>query len=200
MLLFTTGEAMKLMERVRRYAQLGRIFSAMLTAGIAIMGAYSTGYLLSPLEFLAFMWIGFWLHAFGGTYNEIVDFKLDSMVEELKDKPLVSGAISMTNAMNFSILSIFAGLVVVLLVFPSPWAVFMWTVSYAAAWYYDAKGKYTPYMFELSLGLLFFLWAFFGVAAVHPEFLPAITVNTLAIAGTIFMFAVSSWVRRSSFS
>ncbi|MCD6461713.1 MAG: UbiA prenyltransferase family protein [Thermoplasmata archaeon] len=177
-------------ERIRRYLQLGRIMSAMLTAGIAIIGAYSTGHVLSPTEFLVFMWLGFWFHAFGGAYNEISDYRLDSMVKELKDKPLVSGAINMTQAVGFTLLTVFAGILALALFYPSPWPIIMWVASYAAAGYYDGKGKYTPYMFELSLGLTFFFWAFFGAAAVNPSFPQGITINTIAVALVIFIFAV----------
>ncbi|GEM_PF-1911013 len=181
---------MALKERIRRYLQLGRIMSAMLTAGIAIIGAYSTGHVLTPAEFLAFMYLGFWFHAFGGAYNEISDYRLDSLVPELKDKPLVSGAITMHQAVAFVLLTIFAGLIGVAIFFPHRWAILMWSFSYIAAGYYDAKGKYTPMMFEFALGFTFFFWALFGAAAVNPDFFPSITINTIAVAVMIFMFAV----------
>ncbi len=178
------------MNSLKRYLQLGRVFSAMLTAGIAMVGAYSTGHILTFKEFAIFMWLGFWCHAFGGAYNEIVDFKLDSMVKELKDKPLVSGDLSMGQAFGFTLFTLFAGLLVAAYFFPYKWAILLWGISYICAAYYDAKGKYTPYMFELSLGFIFFFWALFGAAAVNPGFWNGITVNTISVALVIFTFAV----------
>ncbi|MDG6221056.1 MAG: UbiA family prenyltransferase, partial [Candidatus Thermoplasmatota archaeon] len=176
--------------RLRRYAHLGRIMSAMLTAGIAMVGAYSTGHILTWQEFLVFMWLGFWFHSFGGVYNEYSDYKLDSMVPELKDKPMVSGDISFYQAMAFTMVTIFAGLLALAFFFPHTWAMVFWVLSYFAGGYYDAKGKYTPMMFEWALGFTFFFWALFGAAAVKPDFFDGITVNTIAVSVMIFMYAV----------
>jgi len=170
----------------RRYAQLGRIFSGMLTAGIAVVGAYSTGVAPTWIEFAAFLFIGVMAHAFGGALNEIYDYELDSLVPELQDKPLVSGDISLKKAWLFSIGLLVAGLVVSVLVFPAPLAVVMFLVSHVGAWYYAYAGKYTPMAFELSLGLLFFLWAIYGAICVAST----VTPMTFVVAGFIFFFAV----------
>jgi len=171
---------------VKRYFQLGRVFSAMLTAGIAIVGAYSTGYELTLVQFLAFMVMGFTGHAFGGTMNEIIDLELDSMVPELKDKPLVSGDISVNAAYAYALALLFTGYIVMGFVFPSWDAMLLFTISHIAAWYYAYRGKYAPYQFELSLGWLFGFWAIFGAVAVAHT----ITPWTLVTAGAIFVFAV----------
>jgi len=175
---------------IRNYMQLGRVFSAMLTAGIAIIGAYSTGHVLTPSEFMAFMWLGFWFHAFGGSYNELCDIELDSMVDELNKKPLVSGAVSKIQAMSFILMTVFLGALVLGFMFPNLFAILFWVLSYSTAAYYDARGKYTPYMFELSLGLCFLLWALFGALAVSENLHSSLTINTLAVSLVIFVFAV----------
>ncbi|MCK4718394.1 MAG: UbiA prenyltransferase family protein, partial [Thermoplasmata archaeon] len=118
------------------------------------------------------------------------DYKLDSMVVELKDKPIVSGAVSMSQAIAFTLVTVFAGLIVLAFYFPYTWAIVFWSLSYIWAGHYDAKGKYTAYFFELSLGFTFFFWALFGAAAARPDFFGSLTMNTIAVALVIFCFAV----------
>ena len=87
----------KRLQRVKRYLELGRTFSAMLTAGAAILGAYSVGVAVQWWQILVFLAIGFFSHAFGCALNEICDYELDKKVPEIAHKPLVKGDITMVS-------------------------------------------------------------------------------------------------------
>ncbi|RLF47503.1 MAG: hypothetical protein DRN20_05865 [Thermoplasmata archaeon] len=175
----------EVMGRVRTYLMLGRVMSAMLTAGIAVVGSCSSTTMPTLKDFIGFLILGFFFHAFGGAFNEICDYELDSLVPEISHKPLVSGKVTMKGAFAFVLLTIFAPLIALAYFFPKPMAIVFFALSYAMAAYYDYKGKYTPMAFELALGATFFLWAYFGAFATGRP-----TPLTAVVATFIFLFAV----------
>ena len=189
---------MGLFTTIRTYLQLGRVFSAMLTAGAAILGALLSGIQPTGIQFLALGAIGFFSHAFGCSLNEICDLNLDRTVPEITNKPLVSGEITLVQAYTFSLGSLFASLLLVVLVFPYRLALAFFILANVMVAIYDIKGKYTIGLYDTSLASGFLFYTLFGAAAVGAyynlgEFLAHPLI--LFAAGAIFLFEVLfQWV------
>jgi len=80
--------------------RLGRVHSSMATAALPALGYIAAG---GGLPGIFFIIIGGILHhAWGFSMNEIVDLDVDKGNRDLKDKPLVSGRISVRSARNIS--------------------------------------------------------------------------------------------------
>ena len=96
---------------VREYLKLARSFNAVLTGISPVMGAiameqYNLFYLLLLLL------VGFLGHTFGFVFNDIVDYRIDKSSTEIRDRPLISGTISVRNAWVFAILSMVGAFVI----------------------------------------------------------------------------------------
>ena len=96
---------------VREYLKLARSFNAVLTGISPVMGAiameqYNVFYL-----FLLLL-VGFLGHTFGFVFNDIVDYRIDKSSTEIRDRPLISGTISVRNAWVFAIMSMAAAFVI----------------------------------------------------------------------------------------
>ena len=90
---------------IREYLKLARSFNAVLTGISPVMGAiamqqYDLGFLC--ILFL----IGFLGHSFGFVFNDIIDYRIDKSSEEISDRPLLSGTISLQNAWVFAMFCI----------------------------------------------------------------------------------------------
>jgi 4-hydroxybenzoate polyprenyltransferase len=69
------------------------------------MGAIAMEQFDIPILFLLFL-IGFFGHSFGFVLNDIVDYRIDKYSKEIRDRPLVSGTITIKKASLFALLSI----------------------------------------------------------------------------------------------
>lgn len=87
---------------IKEYLKLSRSFNAGLTAIAPVLGAISNGEGNLFCLFLFFL-VGFFGHCYGFALNDIVDYKIDKLSKELKDRPLVSGKISLRNAWIFTV-------------------------------------------------------------------------------------------------
>lgn len=99
------------MGKLREYLKLSRSFNAGLTAIAPVMGAIAMkeGELL-PLVLLFL--VGFFGHVYGFVLNDIIDLHIDRNAEEISDRPLVSGTVSMREAWAFALLSMAASFVI----------------------------------------------------------------------------------------
>jgi 4-hydroxybenzoate polyprenyltransferase len=138
----------------------------MLTAGAALLGAYSVGVVVQWWQILVFLVIGFFSHAFGCALNEICDYELDKKVPEISHKPLVKGDITMVQAFSFTLLCIFASFALVIWFFPFMPALIFFTLANIFAAAYSLKGKYTPWAYDFTLGTGLLFYVLFGAAAV----------------------------------
>lgn len=91
---------------IKEYLKLSRSFNAGLTAIAPVLGALSCGEERLLNLFLFFL-VGFFGHCYGFALNDIVDYKIDRLSDELRDRPLVSGKISLRNAWIFTIAMLF---------------------------------------------------------------------------------------------
>ncbi len=89
---------------IREYLKLARSFNAVLTGVSPVMGAIAMEYYDLLTLFLLFL-IGFLGHTYGFVLNDIIDKKIDKTSEEISDRPLLSGTISVKKAWIFAIIS-----------------------------------------------------------------------------------------------
>jgi 4-hydroxybenzoate polyprenyltransferase len=156
----------KMMHRVKRYFELGRVFSAMLTAGAAILGAYAVGVVVEWWQILVFMAVGFFSHAFGCALNELCDYELDKKVPEISHKPLIVGDITMNQGFSFTLFCIFVSYALVIWFFPFMPALMFFTLANIFAAAYSVWGKYRPWAYDFTLGTGLLFYTLFGAAAV----------------------------------
>lgn len=97
--------------KIREYLKLARSFNAVLTGISPVMGALAMQQYDLTMLLLLFL-IGFLGHTYGFVLNDIVDYKIDKSSKEIKDRPLLSGTISLKNAKLFAYLSLLFCLVI----------------------------------------------------------------------------------------
>ena len=86
---------------IKEYLKLARSFNAVLTGVSPVMGAIAMQeYDLIKL-FILFL-IGFFGHTYGFVLNDIIDYKIDKSSDEISDRPLISGTISIKKAWIFA--------------------------------------------------------------------------------------------------
>lgn len=91
---------------MKPYLKLSRSFNVGLTALAPVLGALANGeFRLFPL-FLFFL-VGFFGHSYGFALNDIMDYRIDKLSKELKERPLVKGEITIKNAILFTIIMFF---------------------------------------------------------------------------------------------
>ncbi|UCE73363.1 MAG: UbiA prenyltransferase family protein [Methanomassiliicoccales archaeon] len=181
------------LNRVKRYFELGRVFSAMLTAGAAILGAYAVGIEVEWWQILIFMAVGFFSHAFGCALNEICDYELDKKVPEISHKPLIKGDITMVQAFSFTLVCLFASYTLVIWFFPHMPTLIFFTLANIFAAAYSFKAKYTPWAYDFTLGAGLFFYTLYGAAAVGEFDLLRDVLNfpmVMVAALIIFLFEV----------
>jgi 4-hydroxybenzoate polyprenyltransferase len=155
-----------MINRVKRYLELGRTFSGMLTAGAAILGAYSIGIEVHWWQILVFLAVGFFSHAFGCALNEICDYELDKKVPEISHKPLIKGDITMVQAFSFTLFCLIVGYMLIIWFFPYRITLMYFTLANVFAAAYSLKGKYVPWAYDFTLGTGLFFYVLFGASAV----------------------------------
>ena len=96
---------------IREYLKLARSFNAVLTGISPVMGAIAMEQYDIITLFLLFL-VGFLGHTFGFVFNDIIDYKIDKFSEEISDRPLISGTISIRNAWIFAFASLFVALII----------------------------------------------------------------------------------------
>lgn len=91
--------------KIREYLKLARSFNAVLTGVSPVMGALAMQQYDVRILLLLFL-VGFLGHTYGFVLNDVLDYQIDKSSKEIKDRPLVSGTISLTNAKIFAWLSL----------------------------------------------------------------------------------------------
>ena len=145
---------------IREYLKLARSFNAVLTGISPVMGAIAMqDYNLFHL-FLLFL-VGFLGHTYGFVLNDIVDFRIDKNCEEISDRPLISGTISLRKAWVFAAVSMVAAFVVAFYIAFSTQRFFPLIVLVVSAFFitvYDLISKKLPGMdVFVALGIFFLI-------------------------------------------
>lgn len=133
------------MSKVQEYGKLARIHSAALTGLAPVLGALAAGMIeLKPLIIL--FGIGLCTHIFGFTFNEYMDIDIDSKSRLLKNKPLVKGIISKSEAIAFAVSGVILGYILTsfLILMQHSMALLvllLYTISWLAIGVYDLTSK-----------------------------------------------------------
>ncbi len=153
-------------ERLKRYLQLGRVQTAMLTVIGILFGAYASGP-ITPMLILQLFFIGFFAHLYGNALNELADRRLDATVPECATKPLVAGTISVRNAWAFTVTALGLAMGAALLFFWQPTTIAYAGLSLGLITFYDLKGKHLPWLYDFSLPAGVAFSTLFGASAAN---------------------------------
>ncbi len=145
---------------IREYLKLARISILPLTGLAPVLGGLSTGQ--SQFSSLVFLFlIGAFAHAYGMTHNDLVDYEIDKQSSEIKDRPLVSGTISVRHAQYFALgcISIMFVVAMVLAIVTTRYLpVLLLFVPIACVTLYNLYGKKFPFAdVFLVIGMFFFI-------------------------------------------
>jgi len=169
---------------LKEYLKLSRSFNIGLTAIAPVLGAICNGE-SKLINLFLFFFVGFFGHCYGFALNDIIDYKIDKLSAELKDRPLVSGKISIRNAWIFTILTLtisFLIAITISYIYSNFISLFILILSAISITIYNLISKKYPAM-DIFVALGIFFLIIYG----------AITVNTnlnklsiiIAILGTL---------------
>jgi len=153
--------------KIREYLKLARSFNSFLTGISPVMGAIAMG--MFDLWHLTLLFlIGFFGHTYGFVINDIFDYEIDKHNEELKDRPLISGTISMKKAWFFAIFAVTMSFIIAIYLAYTTQRYFSLVIlvlSAATITFYDKISKKLPLM-DIFDSLAVFLLILYGVTTV----------------------------------
>ena len=153
--------------KIREYLKLARSFNSFLTGISPVMGAIAMG--MFDLWHLTLLFlIGFFGHTYGFVINDIFDYEIDKHNEELKDRPLISGTISMKKAWLFAIFAVAMSFIIAIYLAYTTQRYFSLVIlvlSAATITFYDKISKKLPLM-DIFDSLAVFLLILYGVTTV----------------------------------
>lgn len=156
---------------IREYLKLARSFNAVLTGVSPVMGAIAMQQYDIIMLFILFI-IGFFGHTFGFVFNDIIDYNIDKTSEEISDRPLLSGTITLRNAWIFAIISLIIPFIVAVYIALDShvfYPLIILGLSAASITLYDLISKKLPFMdIFVALGIFFFI--FYGAATQTTTF------------------------------
>ncbi len=138
------------------YLQLFRLQTAAVTATTPLIG----GLLMNqrdPLLLTMLFAVGILYHIFGFVLNEYVDIEVDKKSDDLKKKPLVSGAITKNTALPIVMVSMIGACVLLIFFFQSVFPILFFIVALFLGLLYDVYGKRMPGSDFVLAGGFFFL-------------------------------------------
>ncbi|MBC7081545.1 MAG: UbiA prenyltransferase family protein [Thermoplasmatales archaeon] len=169
---------------IKEYLKLSRSFNVGLTALAPVLGAFCNGERNLIYLFLFFL-VGFFGHCYGFALNDIVDYRVDALSDELKERPLVSGKIKIRDAWIFTLLMLFISLSLgffISYLYSNFYAFSILVFSAISITVYDFISKKYPAM-DIFVALGIFLLILYGAFAVNKD-INEITWITSAL-GTI---------------
>ncbi|MCK4365565.1 MAG: UbiA prenyltransferase family protein [Thermoplasmatales archaeon] len=165
---------------IREYLKIARSFNSFLTGIAPVMGAIAMGkFELFHLSILFL--IGFFGHTCGFVLNDIFDYKIDKLNKELKDRPLISGTISIKKAWIFAIFSLItAFLLAIYLSFITKMYFPLIVLFFSAVTIivYDLISKKFPLMDIFDAGAVFLL----------------ILYGAITVSGDIYQITILAWI------
>ena len=178
---------------IREYLKLARSFNAVLTGVSPVMGAIAMGQYDIIILFLLFL-VGFLGHTFGFVFNDIIDYKIDKSSEEISDRPLISGTISIRNAWIFAFVSMFVAFIISLYIAVTNQNFLPILILAISAFFialYDLISKKFPFMdVFVALGIFFLILygAFYGGTPVKSIYDISNLAWIVCILGSIQVF------------
>ena len=175
---------MTMKTKILEYFRLIRFHSVSSETTIILLGALVMGQRDLSLLFVLFV-IGLLGHILGYTLNDYADLKVDKKSDELKKKPLVSGAISKVNAIIIAITAAIFAFILTFIFFPYVLSFTILIFTAIVSLTYDFFGKKIPWISDYIVGGALFLFCLFGASTVTQE------LNSLIyIVCLIFFFDV----------
>ena len=175
---------------IREYLKLSRSFNAVLTGVSPVMGAIAMEQYNIFTLFLLFL-VGFLGHTFGFVFNDIIDYKIDKSSEEISDRPLISGTISIKKAWIFAIASMIVAFIIALyiaIINQNFFPVLILAVSAFFITLYDLISKKFPFMdIFVSFGIFFLILygVFYGKTSVKSIYDISKLAWTVCVLGSI---------------
>ena len=175
---------------IREYLKLSRSFNAVLTGVSPVMGAIAMEQYNIVTLFLLFL-VGFLGHTFGFVFNDIIDYKIDKSSEEISDRPLISGTISIKKAWIFAIASMIVAFIIALyiaIINQNFFPVLILAVSAFFIALYDLISKKYPFMdVFVSFGVFFLILygACYGKTSVKSIYDISKLAWTVCVLGSI---------------
>lgn len=155
---------------MREYLELSRSFNAGLTAIAPVLGAISNGEGRLLMLFLFFL-VGFFGHCYGFALNDIMDYKIDRLSMELKERPLVSGKITLKRAWIFTILMLLISIAIAVALahlYSNFYSLIPLALSAISITIYDLISKKYPAM-DIFVASGIFLIIFYGAFSVNKQ-------------------------------
>ncbi|HEC81052.1 MAG TPA: hypothetical protein ENI42_01320 [Thermoplasmatales archaeon] len=185
---------------LREYLKLARSFNAVLTGISPVMGAVAMQqYNLFSL-FLLFL-VGFLGHTYGFVLNDIIDFKIDKTSREIRDRPLISGTISIQKAWVFAFMSMLAAFIVAFYIAFITQRFFPVVILVVSAFFitlYDLVSKRFPLM-DVFVALGIFFLILYGastvVDSIHQVTFLAWIVCVLGSIQVLFMQLIAGGMK-----
>jgi 4-hydroxybenzoate polyprenyltransferase len=169
---------------IKEYLKLSRSFNVGLTALAPVLGAFCNGE-DSALSLFLFFLVGFFGHCYGFALNDIIDYRVDSLSHELKERPLVSGEIKMKQAWAFTFSMLFISLstgFLISYIYSNFISVSILVLSAISITIYDLISKKYPAM-DIFVALGIFLLIFYGAYTVSRDIKEITWI--VAILGTL---------------
>jgi 4-hydroxybenzoate polyprenyltransferase len=174
------------LDKFRAYMDLGRVQGVSLTAGVALIGAYTSTGSVESIDWFYFTVIAFFAHMAGASFHEFCDMKLDVTVDTLKDKPLVTGSISPRTALSLSMAMLVVSTVLTIYLYPILMATIFFLLSGGVIAIYNLKLKRTPGICEIMVPLNGVFYTIYGLYAVgQPTSISYVMIAVIFIA-TVF--------------
>ena len=150
---------------IREYLKLARSFNAVLTGISPVVGAISMG-VFDVLFLIILFIIGFFGHTFGFVLNDILDYNIDKTSVEIRDRPLISGTITLRNAWIFAIISFIIPFLIAFFISYQNNNYFSIVILAFSAIFiilYDLISKKMPFM-DVFVSLGIFLFILYGIS------------------------------------
>lgn len=163
--------------RVKEYLKLARSFNSFLTGVSPVMGAIAMGMFDLRHLILLFL-VGFFGHTYGFVINDIFDYEIDKHNKELKDRPLISGTISMKEAWFFAVFSIAMSFIIAIYLAYTTQKYFpliILVLSALTITFYDKISKKLPLM-DIFDSIAVFLLILYGATTITND----LDITTLA--------------------
>lgn len=175
------------MNVIIEYLKLSRSFNVGLTALAPVLGALSNGENRLLYLFLFFL-VGFFGHCYGFALNDIMDYRIDRLAVELKDRPLVSGKISIKNAWIFAILMLILSFIIAIYIsyiYSNYIPLLILILSAISITIYDLISKKYPAM-DVFVAMGIFLLILYGAFTVSLSLSKLAII--ISILGTLQVF------------
>ena len=172
--------------KFRAFMDVGRVQGVGVTAAIAILGSLTASAGPGLVDLFWLVVISIFAHMGGAALNELWDRRLDSAVPELARKPLVSGAVSTSEAKVLIAVATPLSLVLAAIIFGIPAFIAILIATLWMHWYCTA-GKRTFIVNDFSQCVGFGAYALFGTLSVGSPTM--LTWPLVGVVATLNLFA-----------